>query len=212
MRLRYVLLLFPLICAAQQGKEIGATTDDGRRVVLRPDGTWVPLTKPVEAVAPAATGRYSKPAGATRKVAAPVGDFVLWVDPARWSESKREPGRIVFQHRNGQAYAMFIADPLSVPTDAMKNTVLVNARKADPDIHIVSEEKRNVNGRDVLCLQLQGKVQGLPFQYYGYYYGGSSGNVQLVTYTLQSAFAANEQDFADLLNGLVVSDKPVQPW
>jgi hypothetical protein len=212
MRLRYVLLVLPLVCAAQSGKEIRATTDDGRRVVLRPDGTWVPLAKPVEATAPAASGRYSKPAGATRKVTAPVDDFVLWVDPARWTESKREAGRIIFQHKNGQAYAMFITDPLSMPTDAMKNIVLVNARKADPDLRIVSEAKRNVNGRDVLCLQLQGKVQGLPFQYYGYYYGGSSGNLQVVTYTLQSAFAANEQDFADLLNGLVVSDKPVEPW
>src|SRR5258705_6542983 len=105
---------------------------------------------------------------------------------------------------------MFVSEGLSVPTGAIKNIVLVNARNADPNVRVTSEEMRNVNGRDVLCLQLQGKVQGLPFQYYGYYYGGSSGNVQLVTYTLQSAFAANERDFADLLNGLIVTDKPVE--
>lgn len=206
----FVVLALPLVCAAQQAKEIHATTDDGRQVVLRPDGTWVMLQKPTEAPPPAASGRYTKPAGASRKVDAPFGDFALWIDPARWSEVKREPSRITFQHKNGQTYAMFIAEGLSVSTPMMKNIVLVNARNADPNVRIAFEEMRNVNGRDVLCLQLQGKVQGLPFQYYGYYYGGSSGNVQVVTYTLQTAFAANERDFTDLLNGLTISDKPVE--
>ncbi len=156
-----------------------------------------------------AAGGYSRPAAATRRVTASFGDFALWLDPQRWSEVKREQGRITFQHKNGQAYAMFISEALSVPTAAMKNIVLANARNADPEVRITAEEERKVNGRDILCLQMEGKIQGLPFHYYGYYYGGSSGNLQLVTYTVQSAFAANQADFTDLLNGVEIADKPV---
>jgi hypothetical protein len=201
-----LLLLIPLSGSAQQGKEVRATTEDGRQVLLRPDGTWVAAPKPSAAPQPAV-----RPASAGRRYAAPSGDFALWLDPERWIEMRRDAGRITFQHRNGQAYAMLISDAATLTTDALRGVVLSTARNTDRDVRILAEERRMVGGHEVLCLQLLGKVQSVPFRYYGYYYGGPSGNVQLVTYTLETAFAANQADFTDLLNGLSIGEKAPAP-
>jgi hypothetical protein len=152
-----------------------------------------------------------RPAASGRRYAAPSGEFALWLDPDKWIEMRRDPGRITFQHRNGQAYAMLISDASTLTTDALRGVVLNTARNTDRDVRILMEERRRVNGQELLCLQLLGKVQNVPFRYYGYYYGGPAGNVQLVTYTLETAFAANQADFTDLLNGLTIGEKPPAP-
>ena len=180
---------------------------DGRQVTLKPDGTWVFVTPPAEPSA--AAPKYTKSAAATKKVDAPYGQFAVWIDPNRWNELKREPGKILFQHTNGQAWALIFAEALGVPTGVLKEAALENARSADPNMHVVFEERRIVNGREVLCMKMEGNLKGLPFRYYGYYYGGASGSIQVVTYTLQSAFDQNEPDFTELLSGLEIKDQPL---
>lgn len=178
-------------------------------MILRSDGTWAF----VEVVRPrlVGTSQYVKSPRATSKRAADFGKFALWFDPQVWKEASSSQGRVMLQNSNGKGYAIFVSEGLGVPTDSLKDVMLFNARKADPNMQLVSEGKRTVNGREVLCLEMEGNVKGLPFRFYGYYYGGSSGNVQVVTYTLQSAFAANKDQFTDLLNGLEISDDPLPP-
>jgi hypothetical protein len=198
-----------LFAAAQDAGGIRATTDDGRKVVLRSDGTWAFAPSP--AVRSSNAVRFVKSPKATTKVSAPFGKFALWIDPNRWTESKSENGKITLKHVNGQGYATIISEALGVPTSTLKDLALDNVRRVDPNAQLVAQENRVVNDRDVLCLQMNASLKNLPFTYYGYYYGGSSGNVQVVTYTLQSAFAANKQEFTELLNGLEISDQPLPP-
>jgi len=61
-----------------------------------------------------------------------------------------------------------------------------------------------VNGAEVLMLRLEGTIQGIAFTYFGYYFGGPAGSVQVVTYTGQNLFKEFRPDFEDLLNGLKV--------
>jgi hypothetical protein len=196
-----------LLVAAQNARSIQATTDDGRKVVLKGDGTWAFAPSP--AVQSSNAARFVKSPKATTKISAPFGKFALWIDPNRWTESKTENGKITLKHVNGQGYATIISEALGVPTSTLKELALENVRRVDPNAQLVAEEKRVVNNRDVLCLQMNASLKNLPFTYYGYYYGGASGNIQVVTYTLQSAFDANKQEFTDLLNGLEISDQPL---
>jgi hypothetical protein len=108
---------------------------------------------------------------------------------------------------NGTAWAKVISERFALPTDALREIALTNAQKVDPDTKVILEEKRIVNGREILALQMSGTIKNIPFTYLGYFHGGTSGVVQVVTYTLASEFDSNLAGFTDFLNGLELSDK-----
>ena len=96
---------------------------------------------------------------------------------------------------------MVISERIAVPMSSLKDLALANAKQAAPDAHIVLDEKRIVNGKEVTCLQIEGTVQGIAFIYYGYYYGGPEGTLQVLTYTGKNLFAEFKPDLEDFLNG-----------
>ena len=144
-----------------------------------------------------------EPATAKVFVKARKGPFGVWIDPQKWTQdsSEEDPIKITFNHKNGEAYAMVISERVSVPMESIKKMAVANAKKAAPDVKIASEEKRVVKGKELLCLKLTATFQGIPVIYYGYYYGGSEGSLQVVTYTASNLFDEFKQDFDDFLNG-----------
>jgi hypothetical protein len=207
-----LVLTFALaICAvAEDAKVIRGTTDDGRKVLLKSDGTWSFVQQSANAsVASSNVPHFVKSARATKKIDARFGQYAVWIDPDKWHLGKNEENKMVLESSNGKGYVMILSEALPVPTSTLREIALHNAQKADPNAHAVSEEKRVVNNHEILCMQIDASMQKLPFTYYGYYYGGSSGNIQLVAYTLQSVFAGMKSDFTDLLNGLKIRDTPM---
>ncbi len=180
-------------------RPIRATTEDGKQVILNPDGTWRHFD--------ALRTRYEKSPSATQKIKAPFGDFAIWIDPAIWHQSKEgAPGRLSFENLNGENYAMVVSERIPIQTESLDDIALSNVRDVDPNAKITLQEKRIVNGREVLCLQIEASNKNIPFTYYGYYYGGTSGTIQVVTFTVRSAFAKNEPASTQFLNGLEVYD------
>jgi hypothetical protein len=152
---------------------------------------------------------YQKPTTAKLFAKASKGPFGVWIDPQKWQrKSSEDPIKIIFTHKTGDAYAMVISERISVPTDSLKKIALANAKAVAPDVKVVSEEKRIVNGKEVLCLETAGTTQGIPFTYYGYYYGGSEGTLQVVTYTSSNIFDEYKRDFDDFLNGTQIGQEP----
>ena len=195
------LLLSPSSVCTQTS--VRATTEDGKQVILRGDGTWQ--------YANPESGQHTKSATATTKLKAPFGDFVLWVDPAKWRQTKDEnPGELYFRSVDGMGYAKVITDKIPLPLTSLKEAALENAKTQDPNARIVSEEDRIVNGHHVLCMQMEVSKANLSFEFYGYYYGGSSGAIQSVTWTLKDAFAANKSEFTEFLDGLEINDNLLQ--
>lgn len=182
---------------------IRATTDDGRKVLLYSNNTWKFAAEAVQQAS--SGGRYARPATATKTVDIQAGSTRLSYDPGLWTP---EPGtdrtKLTFQHSNGDGYAMVIRERLQMTLDALKDIALSNAVEAAPDARIVFEESRVVNGHKLLCLMIEGTTSGIAFTYYGYYYSGKSGIVQLVTYTGQNLFEEYKADFEDFLNGFEV--------
>jgi hypothetical protein len=203
-----------------------ATRDDGRKVLLYPDGTWrlvlapadassaTPSTPQPAAAAPsvaasATTGpSLSKPASATLYVPAAQGPFGVWIDPEKWKEENQGPSdsaiKITFDHVKGDGYAMIISERIAVPMASVKDLAVANARKVAPDIQVTLDEKRTVNGKQVECVKMQGTTQGISFTYYSYYYGGPEGTLQVVTYTGTNLFPEFKADFDDFLNGISI--------
>ena len=120
---------------------------------------------------------------------------------------KKEPdeqGRIEFKLKRGDAYALVLIEEISIPLGTLKEAALENAKSAAPDAKMIFEEYRTVNKTEVLCMKIDGTVKGIPFRYYGYYYGGKQGSIQLLTFTGQDFFSKYEQDLTEFLNGLEI--------
>ena len=150
----------------------------------------------------AAVRSYARTAGATRRVDILRGQLAVFIDPAKWRETKStDPGKTTFQHASGDGYAMVIAERLQVQLPQLKKIALDNARNAAPDARVVLDEMRRVNGLDVVAMQITGTMSGVLFVYYGYYYSGPEGSVQIITYTGQNLFAEYKADFEEFLNG-----------
>lgn len=199
-----LLLTWPLAADRAICQEtMRATTDTGKEVVLYADGTW----KYATAVPPKPAGPgLRKPASATKLFKSDRGAFGLWYDVAKWQLNTKsdEPGRTEFNLRRGDGYGVVIVEELEIPLPSLKKIALDNVKDSDPNAKIVFEETRVVNGKDVLCMKIEGTMEQIPFKFYGYYYSGKQGTIQLLAFTGQVLFEKYERDFLDFLNGLEI--------
>jgi len=180
---------------------IRATTEDGRKVILSPDGSWRFATP---GAAPATSS--ARPASATERVELLKGRMALYFDPGKWRASKSaESGRLTFAHTSGDGYAMVISERLEMPLQALRTIAINNAKEAASDARLVSEEERTVNGLTVLCMHLEGTLSSVKFDYLGYYYTGPEGSVQVITYTGHNLFPEYKPEFETFLNGFTRS-------
>jgi hypothetical protein len=182
---------------------IKATTESGKPVILYSDGTWkyAEQEKP-----PMSQGQgFSRSVEATEKVEFAGGKYAIFFNPGKWKLGRsEETGRLSWIHRNGDGYVMVISERIPIPLENLRKIALNNAKEAAPNVKITFEQKRQVNSREVLCLQMKGTIQGIDFVYFGYYYSGTGGTVQLLTYTAESLFEEYRNDFEEFLNGFEV--------
>jgi len=201
-------MIFLLVVAVLQGQaysqDLRAKTEDGRQVVLKSDGTW----KFVDAKPSAeSTGVYQRSESAKSVYNVKGGKVAVFFDPAKWTQNKSdEPNKVTFEHREGDIYGMLIAERFALPVSKLREIALKNAQTAAPDIKVVREENRTVNGVNVLCMQMDGTIEGISFTYFGYYYAGKSGTIQLLTYTTQNIFQESLPEMTEFLNGLEVKE------
>jgi hypothetical protein len=197
-----ILILFASVIGVFAQQATIATTEDGRKILLYPGGTWRLLKTPVSE--PSTTRAYQRPTEAKLFVKAPKGPFGVWINQQKWKQDspvEEDATKITFHHKKGDAYAMLIAERLSIPTESLKKMVLAEAKGAAPDVRVISEEKRTLNGKKILCLKMGATIENIPFVYYGYYYSGSDGTLQVVTYTGPNFFDEFKSDFEEFLNG-----------
>ena len=130
----------------------------------------------------------------------------LKYDPDRWKPAAPDnDGPVALTHSAGSAHVMIIAEPLGVPRGSLEDLVLANAQFVDPNARIVYRAQRRINGVDVRFLKIEADVNEVPMVYWGFFYGGEYGTVQVVTCTAQTRLPEYEKDFTDLLNGFAVA-------
>ena len=198
-----LIFLLSAACALAAGPN-EATTDDGRKVILHPDGTWEYKDAPQNLE----SGAGNKPEGATKLYKSKKGFYEIWVNPDMWKMSPTAEGEEAeynFTHKSGDAYAVIIAERIPIPTETLKDVALENARAVAPDAKITSQNYVEVNGVQVLNLQIDGTIQGIKFTYFGYYWGGKAGALQVITFTGQTLFEELKPDMKEFLDGLVIT-------
>jgi tetratricopeptide (TPR) repeat protein len=192
------------------------------------DGIEVPDQQPAKSAAPSvgftptadilptavvtsAPPHYKSPSATTR-IKAPFGDFAIWIDSSEWRQVPSDaPGTLEFNAMNGEGFAKVITERLGVRTEALPKIALTMAKNADPNMRISLWEKRVVNGHELIALQLEGTVKSIPIKYYDYYYGGTSGTLQVMTFTTASAFDRQAEAFTRFLDGIEISDQALPP-
>jgi hypothetical protein len=185
-----------------------AVTEVGEEVLLYENGTWKYANQEDEASNTAYVNPdpFFKSDDASFLLKSTKVDIGVWLDPTEWSFQKaadNPEAEYELQLKGEDLYGMIIAEKLEIPIENLKEIALENGREAAPDLQVIQEEYRTVNGQKVLFLQLNGTLQGIKFTYYGYYYSSPSGTVQFITYTSQGLLNSYIEDCEKILNGFV---------
>ena len=127
----------------------------------------------------------------------------LSIDPAKWKQApSTAPGRLRFNHTAGDGYAMVIAERIEMAPDPWQTWR--DERRGRTRCAVVTDDNRIVNGTPVRCLRIVGTMQEISFKYFGYFYAGPAGTIQVITYTSTSLFDEFAADFEGLLDGVAV--------
>lgn len=176
-------------------QSVAVAADDGF-------GTIRSLPATAGTTTPRDSHAYRIPASANHSVEFLNGRATITMDSARWKQTKSdEQGRLNFQHSSGDVAAMVIAERIAIPMDKLKAIAVSNAKEVSKDVQVVEEGRRNVNGVEVLLMRLEGTVDGVPFAYLGYYYGGDQGSIQVITYTGRNLLDEYRSVMEEFLNG-----------
>src|SRR5947208_3165719 len=130
------------------------------------------------------------------------GAFELTYDPKKWkADATSEPGTTQLVHMSGDAYVKVITERLEVETAHLKDVALKNAANVTPDVQIVGEWWRSVNGMKTLLLQYSGSTSGIKFTFFNQMYSDRAGTVQLAAWTGTNLFSEFRRDFLELFAG-----------
>lgn len=201
------ILLIICVCSlftAQAQKK--AVTELGEEVILYQDGTYeyVDEKEMVKGEIPINPEEFFKDDKSTFLIKSSKANFGFWLDPKKWSFKKsvtNPAAEYELMLKNGDMYGMIITEKIEIPIVTLRSIALENAKTVAPDINIVKQEYRIVNGSKVLLIQMEGAAQGIKFTYNGYYFSNSSGTVQFITYTAQNLFSEYKDVSEELLNG-----------
>ncbi len=201
-------LLIALTSTTFSFSQIKAVSETGDQVLLFENGTWEYVnTKDLEAKEiPLNPTNFTKPKEADFLLKSTKINVGFWLNSKKWKFHKavnNEEAEYEMQLKGGDLYGMILTEKIEMPITTLKKVVLENAKGVAPDIKIIKEEYRVVNGIKVLLLQLNGTMQGLKFSYYGYYYSFEGGTVQFITYTAQNLLEDYVPEIEKLLNGFV---------
>ena len=202
------LWFVPLGVQATDLQSIRATTESGRPVLLKPDGTWVYIQDQDPALQKnSQLIQYFKPKSATVLLKGKRVTYGLWYDRSKWVIDEvinNASAEYELTHIQGDRYVVIIPERITIPLETLKMAAIANAKKIAPDIEVIHEETRIVNEHKILCLKMNATIQGIPVSYVNYYYSGKVGAVQLMAYTGQNLFEEYKQDLFDLLNGFEI--------
>ncbi|MBP7261213.1 MAG: hypothetical protein KBB37_07995 [Bacteroidia bacterium] len=200
-----------LFCTFLVNAQIKALTENGEEVVLYSDGTWKALEKSdlENSVDTNTKQAFVKPTDAAFQLKSQKTNISININTKLWSFKKatsNEDAEYDFQSKSKEMYAMLITEKIEIPIKNLRKIALSNARSVAPDVQIIKEEMRKVNGQYYLCMQMNGTIEGIKFTYYGYYFSSSKGTVQFISYTAQNLFESYKSDMESLLNGMSVLD------
>lgn len=206
--MKKLLVAILLLVASTSYAGQTAVTDTGEKVILNSDGTWVradSAPKPAQKIE-TNKKKFDKPKDSAFLLKSTRNNSAYWLNTVKWSFGKTQGDAAAeyrFQLKSKDLYGMAITEGIEMPLETLADIALTNARGAAPDVKMIKQEYRVVNGKKVIYMEFKGTIKGVNFTYHGYYYSNSSGSTQLLAYTASNTVAKYGSEMNDFLNGLV---------
>ena len=184
-----------------------AVTENGEEVILYDNGTWKYLSEPVKII-PLETNPnpVTRPGNATFQLKSKkIPDISFWVDTKKWRFVKGElnaDAEFELKHKEHDLYAMIIVEKMEIPLESLKDIAYQNARSAAPDLEIIRQEYRTVNGMKTIFMHMVGTMNGIRFAYYGHYFSNPQAAVQFITFTSQNLMKEYAKEAEEILAGM----------
>lgn len=204
-------LVFIVATSYLAAAQINAITETGDEVVLNYNGTWSYKNDSVSETTelPLNETVFEKSKSSTFLVKSTKFNIGVYLNSKSWKFEKSAEGEAAefdFTKLGEDLYGLLITEKIEIPIESLRQIAFDNAQLVAPDVQVVHEEYRMVNGVKVLVIQLLGTIQGIKFCYYGYYYSNANGTMQFITYTSANLFQSYMPEILELLNGFVVLD------
>lgn len=205
---KIILVLISLLVISLSQAQIKAVTETGEEVNLYDDGTWKYQSK-YQSLAkeiPVNLSIFKKDKESTFLLRSKNLNLGIYLDPKKWSFKKGTTNPYAeyeLNFKDGDLYGTVITEKIEIPLEALKSLAFESAKAISPDLTIVKEEYRIVNGLKVLLLRMNGTIKGIKFSYYGYYFSSTNGTIQFITYTSQKLLDSYIAESEKLLNGLI---------
>lgn len=210
---RLIVLCLVVLFIQRVGAQVRAVTETGEEVVLFNDGKWKYVKDSIASSNKIPTNNklFIKDQNASFLVKSRKFNIGVWIDPKIWSFSKMgedEASEYRFERKGGgdEIYGLLISEKVSLPLESIGRVALINAKKVSPDVQMIKNEYRTVNGKKLICMQMGGTIEGIKFRYFGYYYSNKNGTIQLLTYTFENLFDSYANEMEAFLNGMVEID------
>lgn len=200
-----LLILLPATSFAVQK----AVTDRGETVILNDDGSWQYESDNVSTkqVIKANKFKFKKAKSASFLLKSSKNNTAYWIDSKKWGFKKASANadaEYEFQLKGKDLYGMAITEGIEISLETLADIAYTNAKSAAPDARVIRKEYRNVNGNNLIYMEIAGTIQGVKFTYLGYYFSNSQGSTQLLTYTASNLVSKYKSEIYELLNGLDV--------
>ena len=207
MKLNVIVALTLFFCVSEVIGQISAITHNGQEVVLHQDGTWTYVEEDNTELIELNTNpkKFVKGAGGYLLKSSRTNTGI-YMDK-KWQQIKGQGNAEIeytFRLKDQDAYGMLITERIQVPMERMADLAFFNASNVSEDAKIVEKEYRFVNGKKVLYLRMNARVQGIDFAYLGYFYSDENGTTQLLMYTGKSLLDEYEPRIEEFMNGFVV--------
>lgn len=197
------MLMLCSVCFAQKK----AVTETGEEVVLYDNGKWEYINvedNDSQTIKENST-KFCKGSDSTFLLKSKKINVGLWLDPKKWNfkNAQNNPeAEYEFQLKGEDLYGMFISEKIEIPVESLSEIAFTNAKNVAPDMKVISKEYRIVNGQKVICMHMNGTLQGMKFSYFGYYFSNEKGSLQLLMYTSQNLLKSYMSEVERFLNGM----------
>lgn len=148
---------------------------------------------------------YRMPSSATRGIKGEKIPYFLWIDQTNWNETPKlnENAEKSFKSTNDDVLAIITTEPKQYALDQLDDIVIKNAKASGFEkASIVTEEKRIVNGTELLFIHWKASIKGEDVDFLSYLYSGKEGTIMVHTYTSSKLLEKNQKIMENLLNGL----------
>jgi hypothetical protein len=111
---------------------------------------------------------------------------------------------LALAHKEHEIYAMLIAETSKLSMEDLRSAALVNLHKAADDVKVRKSALRVVNGKEMLVMMVDCRIDEHQITYYNYYYTGDWGILQYIVFSDQTTMKEQQAEVEALLSGLMV--------